>query len=177
MLVVTKGYEYAKPPLGRMLAMIVLVENDGAFNGQRVHLRDRLRARVNGWSLDRDLARGASPESSLALALRARRIASPTTCRQLAKGVDRVRGIAEGQAQPRWLGASRRWPTWVRGAGSELRALSDRLLVDGPVTAQGIAKLRLLLSDGSGPLYQPRTQEQLRDQLADVLEALDPPAA
>src|SRR5581483_12164170 len=50
-----------------------------------VRPRDRLRARVSTWKLDRALARGASPDSSTALSLRANQLIGRNVRRRLAQ--------------------------------------------------------------------------------------------
>ena len=42
--------------------------------------------------------------------------------------------------------------------------LADRLADPTPVCPQGVAQARLLLMDGSGPLYNPRSHADLCDQ-------------
>ena len=38
---------------------------------------------------------------------------------------------------------------------------------------QGVARIRTLLADGTGPLYRSAAPEQLRNELTAVLAALD----
>jgi hypothetical protein len=56
----------------------------------------------------------------------------------------------------------------VQSARGELIALADRLERPGPVRVMGVAQVRLLLGDGSGPLYCRRSGRQL---LADLRTA------
>ena len=56
--------------------MIVVVEHGAGLGLRRVRLRDRLLTRLRASSLDAELAAGASPESSITLAL-PRRAAVP----------------------------------------------------------------------------------------------------
>jgi hypothetical protein len=62
----------------------------------------------------------------------------------------------------------------VRQAKAELAALAGRLSGSGPVDVHGVARVRLLLADGTGPLYQPGPPERLRHELAALLAALNP---
>jgi hypothetical protein len=62
----------------------------------------------------------------------------------------------------------------VLAAAQELDALADRLLSPDPVSAQGVAQARLLLTDGTGPLYRRGAAEDLRDALTRALACLDP---
>ena len=41
----------------------------------------------------------------------------------------------------------------VRGAAADLRLLASRLDGPGPVAPAGVARARLLVGDGTGPLY------------------------
>ena len=55
----------------------------------------------------------------------------------------------------------------------QLAAIAGRLTASGPVDVQGVARLRLLVADGTGPLYQPARIDELRGELAAVVAALD----
>jgi len=154
--------------------MIVLLEDgDAGICGRRVHLRDRLLARLRASRIDRDLAQGASPEFTVALALRARHLVGPESRRSLARSIENIVADADRFAQRRQLKiplCRRR----IREASIELGEVSERLRSGGPVSARGVAKLELLLADGCGPLYQRGSQEDLRARLREVIEALDP---
>jgi hypothetical protein len=47
-------------------------------------------------------------------------------------------------------------------------------LAPGPVSATGVAQVRVLLTNGCGPLYHHRATEQLRTAAARALRDLDP---
>ncbi len=61
----------------------------------------------------------------------------------------------------------------MQRARDELSAVVGRLGATGPVGVQGVARIRELLADGTGPLYQPAHPEQLRHELVAALDALD----
>ena len=61
----------------------------------------------------------------------------------------------------------------VRRVRPQLAGIAGRLSAAGPVDVQGVARLRLLVADGTGPLYQPAGAEDLRNELAAVVAALD----
>ena len=82
--------------------MLVLLEEAGSPVVCVVHPWDRLWARLRAFRLDSDLAAGASPEASVALALRAQLLTRTRYRRGLAAGADRVLATA---MQP--AGASR----------------------------------------------------------------------
>ena len=49
----------------------------------------------------------------------------------------------------------------VKSASEELGRLADTLDDPGPVAAQGVARAWLLLTDGTGPLYNARSRFSL----------------
>ena len=151
--------------------MMVLVEHDDDLELRPVHFRHRMAARLHARDLDRALAGGASPDSSVSLALHAARLYRPGHRSGLAHTVRRLATVA---AQPTHVKApvsSRA----VRAAADELEAVAARLAAPGPVEARGVAKVRSLLADGAGPLYRPSGSPALRDELRSVLRAFDSP--
>ena len=151
--------------------MIVVVEHGAGLGLRRVRVRDRLSTRLRASSLDAELAAGASPESSITLALRAGQLSRPSYRRLLSHGLARV--VAAAERDP---AAARKAPVnrvAVRGARAELEAVAERLGAAGPVGVRGVARVSGLLTDGTGPLYQPSRPDQLRDELRAVLGALD----
>ncbi len=152
--------------------MMLLVEHEDDIGLQQVRVRDRILERVRADALDRELAAGESPESSVSLALHAARLYRPGHRCRLARA---VRELARVTARPTRLRAlvSR---GAVGEAAGELEAVALRLASPGPVDVRGVAKVRSLLADGTGPLYRPSGSHALRDELLSVLRALDPPA-
>ena len=49
-----------------------------------------------------------------------------------------------------------------------------RLVAPGPVGVRGVARIRNLLADGTGPLYRASGAGHLRDELVAALLAMDP---
>jgi hypothetical protein len=138
-------------------APILLLANGrgGALAPARVRRRDRLAARWNARRLDRALAEGTSPEASAALALRAQRLTEPDrrwslagALRRIVRDADRNRPVRGIRVVP-----NRRA---VKAAREALSRLADTLDDPGPVSAQGVARAWLLLTDGTGPLYNAR---------------------
>jgi hypothetical protein len=62
----------------------------------------------------------------------------------------------------------------VLDAAGELDALGDRLLSPDPVAARGVAQVRVLLTDGTGPLYRRGATEDLRAAVTRALASLQP---
>jgi hypothetical protein len=134
-------------------------------------LRDRAVARLRARHLDLALATGAPPEATAVLALRARRLTALGTRRSIADTYRRlVREAREGATG----GRARLIPSTGRviAASDELTGLADKLSTPGPVDAQGVAEALLLLSDGTGPLYNSRSQATLRASAARAAQDL-----
>jgi hypothetical protein len=143
---------------------------------ERPRMRDRLAAQWRARRLDRALARGVSPETSAPLALRARRLTEPDRRWSIAGALRRiVRDSEEGRR--RRLGRVMPNPRIVAAARDELNELADTLDDPGPVAAHGVAQAWLLLTDGTGPLYNPHTSELLPARAAQAARELRPWAA
>ncbi len=152
--------------------MIVVLEEDAGLGLRRVRMRDRLLARLRASALDRELAGGASPESSIALALHAALLCGASQRRVLARSLTRIAAASEASARSR-LRAPVCRPA-VRGARAELDAVVDRLVASGPVDVRGVARIRSLLADGTGPLYWESAAELLRTELRGALAQMEP---
>ena len=137
---------------------------------QRVTLGARVSARLRVAALDRELAASAVPESDVALTLHARRLISMTTRRQLAHT---LRGIVDSARRPSRPPA-RRPGAQVARAGAELLALAERLERPEAVDARGVARVRLLLGDGGGPLHVNRDAHGLAQAAREAAVALEP---
>jgi hypothetical protein len=128
-------------------------------------------ARARGPALDRRLAEGAAPESALDLAIRADLLARPEQRADLARDLDQLAVTARMTPSKAHVRLCRRR---IGEAGAELAALSRQLSDPGPVSVRGVAMIRLLLRDGTGPLFQPGSRIDLRLFLHTALAALDP---
>jgi hypothetical protein len=172
----------ASPPERRPPATGVVSGNPGrlpARGHDRVAARVErpaliLRARVLATrrSLDEQLADGANPARSAALALRARQLVSPRARRQVASGLERLVREAERPAplHPAALSLPRREILDLRAA---LLGIVACLRDTRPVYAQGMALLWRLLTDGAGPAYDPHATHSLRRAVRVAAEALD----
>jgi len=155
-----------------MTPAIVVLDEGSGLGLRQVRWRDRLVEHARSSALDRELAAGASPESNVPLAVHAERLCRPAQRRQLACSLMRIAAAAEEGSSGRCLRAPVAGPA-VRRARAELAAVAGRLGATGPVDVRGVARLRALLADGTGPLYRSAPPEQLRHELAAVLDALD----
>jgi hypothetical protein len=154
-----------------MVTQTVLVTVPGSgFAERRIRARDAWRVRLRAARLDRRLGAGEPPEGSVEMALRAQRLVRPAACRALGRTLLRVLAIA---VEPAPASAMQVDGRRVRSAAAELRGLVDRLATGGPVSAYGVARLRALLADGSGPLYHRASPDDLGARLRDVRAALD----
>jgi hypothetical protein len=134
--------------------------------------RSRLLARLRAAKLDRALSAGAPAYSSQALALRAQALTSPRTRRVLRDALEAL--LAPGSEGR--LPGSRVLPARdrVNAARDELAELARRLRPGQPVDARGIARVRELLSDGGGPLFWSRSDEDVGAAVREAIAALGP---
>jgi hypothetical protein len=130
-------------------------------------------ARLGRRRLDRALAHGTPPEASAALALRAQRLTEPAQRGSIARELRRI--IHEAHEARRTDG-SRIKPSRarVRAAREELIRLADTLEEPGPVTAGGVAQAWILLTDGTGPLYNADSRTTLVAGVGRALRELRP---
>jgi hypothetical protein len=131
----------------------------------------RLNARLRSHQLDEALARGTPSEAAVPLALRARRLTMQSRRRVIADGLRRVisdtcRGVPHSQARisPR--------QSQVIAATNELTRLADALASPRPVAARGVAQAWILLTDGTGPLYNANSTANLRARAASAANNL-----
>ena len=66
---------------------------------------------------------------------------------------------------PRQGGSGRLWRSTRWRGGGELAAVVDHLDGAAPVDAHGVARIRNLLADGTGPLYREPRPGHLREEL------------
>ena len=136
-------------------------------------LRDRLAAHLHAHALDAELAGGARPDSTPALAVRASALSRPSARADLARSLNHVVREA-GAHRPRLRGQVPVLRSEILAAAAELGAVARRLVAPGAIAPGGVAAVRLLLSDGRGPLYLSRAGEDLRVAAVRLLEALGP---
>ena len=146
------------------------------LNARLSRRRTRLLARLLAPSLDRHLAEGEAPESTVLLAARAQMLVAPETRQALAEGWQDVLTQAH---QPTVVG-SRRVPVnrdSVIACEADMKAMVDALVVPLPVPARGAAMASWLLSDGAGPVYDRRRSSELDRAVRETIAQLDPWAA
>jgi hypothetical protein len=112
----------------------------------------RTRVWVSRHAIDLRLAEGESILSSPVLARRAEQLASIRCRRSLAAGIRRLIEDAERPSRPLSSAAPIQRRAILR-ARAELERLAADLEADGPIKIEGIARVQLLLTDGSSPLF------------------------
>ncbi|MGZ4185910.1 MAG: hypothetical protein ACXVUE_08275 [Solirubrobacteraceae bacterium] len=135
----------------------------------------RLRARLHAPSLDRELASGIAPRRSSLHAARALQLTSDRNRRGLARSLER---LLENAQRPR--SQSRGAVVYpcreqVIEAMPVLLTIAGRLRCADPIDARGIARLNILLSDGSGPCYVRIRCSALTDALQEISQWLAVP--
>ena len=116
----------------------------------------RLRVRLHGAELDAQLARGASPHASPELALRAAQITRREERARIALTYERMIQAAQRPALPgNDIRAPLRRTELIERKAVILRVARDLRETEMP-EARGVALARQLLSNGAGPLYNPR---------------------
>ena len=143
--------------------------------GFRSQLAARLNARLHAPSLDRELASGIAPWRSSPHAARALQLTCTRNRRGLARSLER---LIEQAHEPRGLyrGAVV-YPCreQVIEAMPALLTIAGRLRSADPIDARGIARLNILLSDGSGPCYVRIQRNALTNALQEISQWLAVP--
>jgi hypothetical protein len=144
---------------------------DTARRGQaRPSVRARVTARLRAPRFDRALAVGVPTPAGSALAAHAARLTSVAERQTVARALRRaVRDAKDTRATQ-----SARVPMHranIASAEALIDEVKLRLHVPHPVSARGMARLRHLLSDGTGPLYH-YGRGDLAGRLGAVLAAL-----
>ena len=133
----------------------------------------RLRVRLRRGRLDRELAEGRDPEACGDRALRAGQLTEAVTRRRVARSLRGVVAKAErapgglGSAAPVCRGAVLAWREGLLG-------LADRLEQPGALNPCGVARALVLLTDGTGPLYNPAPEPSLGELVWWVADGLAP---
>ncbi len=154
------------------MVVVVIANSESGLTQPSVRARDRVWARLHSSRLDAALSSATAAESTVPLALHAQRLVGGPSRRMLVGAIDRLLGLAAGGRS-----VARGVPVCadrVQACSGDLRQIRDVLAASGPVAASGVAKLRVLLSDGSGPLYRRGCPDELSAHLREVREALDP---
>ena len=136
----------------------------------KTHWGTRIVARILAPRIDRDLARGAPSWSTVAHAPRAVRLTG-SRC-SLARSLELLVEHAGQPARLRRTVAILVCREQVRDALVEIMAISALLRSGQPVDARGVAMLRGVLTDGSGPCYVRSHPAALSGALQEVSRCL-----
>ncbi len=116
---------------------------------------NRVIAQLYATRFDKQLAAGVAPEPGSALAAHVARLASADERRTLAETLQH--SVSETHSRhPRMSATIPVDRSGVAAAVGLIDQVVLRLLGPRPVSARGVARLRLLLSDGAGPMYYSR---------------------
>jgi len=157
----------------RRVAVVLQVDRGGVYV-EPVTLRRRVQCTLLADRLDRSLAAGVHPESDVLLALRAQRLACPRMRAELATTVRRLLRAADEPEHTLTRAPSMAVLQRVRTTRTDLEALVEHLMAPVPVSARGVALVRMLLRDGSGPLFRYESRADLAAQVRRASDALDP---
>jgi len=133
---------------------VLPVASAGPPGGQRPPLIARLTARVRAGKYDRLLSVGVTPEPGSALAAHRARLTSAAERDAIALSLRRAVHDAHDHTP---TASSSRVPLNVpniTAAEKLIDQVMQRLHSPRPIGALGMARLRLVLSDGAGPLYR-----------------------
>ena len=144
-----------------------------ALRARRSRARERVRARLFPWRLDLALARGVPADSRGDLSIRAHRLISLRTRRDLVTEIFDVVDHAMNPVPARHR-VVRSCDGEVLVAAPLFQEIARRLHRPGPVEAAGVAQIRILLHDGTGPLYGETWTGDLEPALTRALDALTP---
>jgi hypothetical protein len=156
-----------------MASLLLFNPRRNVLSTRRSRASERLRARLFPWRLDQALARGVSPDSRGDLAIRAHRLISLRTRQDLVREIYATLHDAMYPPRP-WHRVVDGCPIEVLVAAPLLEEAAQRLAHPGPVEAAGVARIRILLHDGTGPLYSETFTGELEPALKRALAALTP---
>jgi hypothetical protein len=158
------------------MLLIDAPRSPGHFEVVPDRLLTRLCSHLRAASLDEQLANGTSAETNRMLASRAQHLVSASARLRLVRDWEHLTDVARQPAIGRNARATlcrRR----IARAEPELREMLDVLASELPTTARGVAMASVLLRDGSGPLFNRRSNRDLGAAIGLVIGALDPLAA
>ena len=149
----------------------VIVADECGLALSGVRLVDRLGARIFAGSLDAELAAGLPPEGRRMRAVRAGVLVRPRRRKRLADAwCGLLARCSTAQSTPLAALPPRR--AAVLHARDLIVELADRLSAASPVPPSAVAMARLLLTDGTGPVYRTTSPESLQSAVAAVVREL-----
>jgi hypothetical protein len=144
-----------------MIMTVVLIDRGDDVVVCTASLWRRLSARLRADHWDRELSRGASPDSSVERSLRAEQLARPAQRRVIARALRRA--VDGGMVRSR-----------ITTCQDVVLRLAARVESSQPISPRGLAMVHLLVTDGTGPLHYRGRPAELRQECLTALAALDP---
>lgn len=135
------------------------------------HVLHSMRAQFGRNRLDAELAAGVPADSDPLLRERARYLVSRESRLGIARGLGRT--LHQGEQPALHISQVPVRSRAVRAAAPALEMLATRLRSSLPIGPQGAARAKILLTDGSGPLYNPGSGSDLQTAARRALAALD----
>lgn len=155
--------------------LIVVHDVTGCLVVRAATRYERALVRLRTGSLDRRLATGDPPESDPLLALRAVVLVRPDMRLRFAQSLQQVMHEVVEPGRRRWPILSAVARENIRYATDALVTLVEGLLSPSPVSACGVARVKILLTDGAGPLYYPGSLNELRCAVQAAVDGLNAP--
>jgi hypothetical protein len=141
--------------------------------GQKRRAGMTLRVRLRRRLIDRDMAEARVDNNSDEHRLREAQLASEVNRRDIAGSLREVVALAENP-RAEWLGSTALLNRDVVVPSRDgLMGLVERLEQTGPISACGVARARVLVSDGMGPLYNPASERSIGEAISWVADGLD----
>lgn len=134
----------------------------------------RLRARLHRWRIDHELAGGCPPDTSPERAVRAHQLNDPLVRSELARGLRGAVAKAEAAVDQRLVSAAPLCTRAVRAHREALLGLAEQLEQPAYLNPCGVARVALLLTDGSGPLYNPEPPRTMSEAVWSIADGLQP---
>jgi hypothetical protein len=154
--------------------MVQAPDGQGGFVARPARIRDRLLSKMLSGSLDCRLASGELPESNLLLATRARHLVSSRARHQAASAWTRMLERSTGSRADR-VPRVRPCEERISASRNDIEELIHLLESSGPVASRGVAIANALLEEGSGPVWNPRSEVDLRDAVREGIRLLNRP--
>ena len=133
----------------------------------------RLRVYFTRGTLDRRIARGLALDTTPACALRAQQLGAAPTRSELAADLRSVVRYAERvESRTPRLSAVMLEPPRVRAGRGAILRLAERLEQQAPVSPQGVALARVLLTDAASPLFDRDSERTVTEACCIAEDAL-----
>lgn len=124
------------------------------------------------WRIDRELAAGAACDATAEHAWRARQLSDRAQRRELGVLLRAVLDDWQAGRGVRRLSAAPLCHDSIASCAEALLGLAERLERADAVDPRGVARVRVLLTDGAGPLYNPRSERSLQAALWWIADGL-----